>query len=169
FDFQTGPPHRGEAATADFGVRVTGGRHHPLDAALYDGRYARRRALVKMATGFQRDVEGRATGPRPGLAQGEHLGMGPAGPPVIARTNNPPLLHDDCAHRRIRAGLACAAPGQRHGLRHEMLVLLANWRFFSYSHRNPHAQAKMTNSVPSLGAPIALWLQWVIGEGEGGG
>ena len=54
--------------------------------------------------------------------------MGTASALVIPRADDLALVHDDHAHRGIRAGLAGATPGKRKSLRHEMLVLCGGQR-----------------------------------------
>ncbi len=81
-----------------------------------------------MTAGLQCDVESRAPSAPSRLPQGHHLSMGAAGAPVIPRAEDFALVHDDCAHRWIRAGLTCTAPGQRQGLCHETLVLCEGQR-----------------------------------------
>src|SRR6267143_4987052 len=97
----------------DPGVRIRHGRHHPLDAARNDERNTRWRTFVEMAAGLQRDVESRAPSAPSRLPQGHHLSMGAASVLVMPRADDLALVHDDRAHWRIRAGVACTTPGKR--------------------------------------------------------
>ena len=115
---QASGPQLGHALTGDQGIGVDHGQHHPGDARR-DHRPAAGRRAALVTAGFERHYQCAAPGPLPGLGQGPQLGMGLAGPGVVALSHQLAIggKHQG-AHHRIGAGVAGAEGRQLQGPPH---------------------------------------------------
>lgn len=111
-----------DALPAHEWIRVDLGDDHPAHAGILNQRHARRRSLVGVAAGFQRDVERRARRATASLSQREHLCMGTAGPAMIALADNTSAGHDHRSDHGIRTGAAPALRREAKGQFHVPLV-----------------------------------------------
>ncbi len=120
-DANARPTQMKDAASADQRILVAAPDHHAADAGALDGLGARAGATL-VAAGFQRDIEGRASGADALARKGFDLGVGQAGAAVIAPRQHAAAAHQQGAHHRVGAGLAAAAFGQGQRLAHEASV-----------------------------------------------
>lgn len=126
--FQQADPHLdsgvaqlGDALAVDLFERVLMGHHHAVHAAVDQGLMAGTGAS-DMAAGFHGHVGGGTPRQATGLAQGEHLGVGPAGPPMPAFADHLRAMGDHATHPRIGPGGVAAPFCQGQGVLHVLEV-----------------------------------------------
>ena len=101
-------PQLGEAAPRHLGVGIGHGHHHPGDAG-GDHRLAAGGGAAVVAAGLQGHHQGAAAGPLARLGQGAHLGVGLAGPVVIALPHQRAAgIEQHRSHQGVGAGAAGA-------------------------------------------------------------
>ena len=96
--------------------------HHLSHARLNDCRHARWGSLEEVATGFERDVENRAVGAWPRLAERKDFCVGLPWTVVIPAADDATVLDHEGADHGIRAGLAPALRRETKRQGHEMEV-----------------------------------------------
>lgn len=106
------------------GIGIAHRHDDAMHAGINNRWHAGRRAFLRMATGFQCDVEGRATSTGPGSLQCHDFGMRPAGLRMIPAPNDVPPGHDHRTDHGIRAGRPLSSSPECKGLFHETDVWL---------------------------------------------
>ena len=111
-----------EAASADFRIGIGHGRDDAMDAGFYERLGAGRRPSL-MRVGFEIDVERSAVRLLAGSFEREDFGMLHARVSVSSVTDDIAIgIGDDCAHVRIRRGLAGGGASEFKGAVQELLV-----------------------------------------------